>query len=272
VEVDVIRASAIVALFPACQALLGITVLIGLCPVTAAAESAQVQSIGAVQTVATTEPHVDSAAAGASTVLKTSTSRAQPVTPIPGVPVSSPVSQPGTASGLGAPPSKTADDLINAAMPVTNAGANATKMGKMAAASPLPGPSSASAHQPTIDGLELLTPAQRRIFQRAASTFTPFCHDWERLLHEREVNNLSHLSWRKDGGLQTATYTGYGKVESCECKASREGLPIGKIRYEERNYSIAGKTTDQARHAAPKLTHEISTLEIFSWDKGKWFY
>jgi hypothetical protein len=122
------------------------------------------------------------------------------------------------------------------------------------------------------DNADLLTPAQRRTYQRASSVFASFCHDWERLLHEREVNNLEHLSWQQNGGLQTATYTGYGKVESCECHASKEGLPIGKIGYEEMLYSIAGKTVSDARHAAPKIMHEIKTLEIFSWDKGKWFY
>jgi hypothetical protein len=137
---------------------------------------------------------------------------------------------------------------------------------------PDPATNAALAVQSQIDGAELLSPAQRRTFQRAASEFGAFCHDWERLLHEREVNNLEHLSWRKDGDLETAIYTGYGKLESCECKASKEGLPIGKIRYQEINYSIAGKTINLARHAAPKLTHEINTLEIFSWDKGKWFY
>jgi hypothetical protein len=135
-----------------------------------------------------------------------------------------------------------------------------------------PEANAASAVQSQIDGLELLSPVQKRTYHRAASAFTSFCHDWERMLREREVNNLEHLSWREDGGLETATYTGYGKVESCECKASKEGLPIGKIRYMEINYSIVGKTIEEARHAAPKLIHEISTLEIFSWDKGKWFY
>ena len=134
------------------------------------------------------------------------------------------------------------------------------------------GQSSASSTESSTNGLDLLTPAQRRVYRRAASSFTSFCHHWESLLHEREVDNLGHLSWHKDGGLETATYTGYGKVESCECKPSKEGLPIGRIRYEERNYSIVGRTIEEARHAAPKLTHEISTLEIFSWDKGKWFY
>jgi hypothetical protein len=147
----------------------------------------------------------------------------------------------------------------------------ATAAGASAKA-PSPATSTASPMQSRADDLELLSPAQRRTYQRAASAFTGFCQEWERLLHEREVNNLDHLSWREDSGLETASYTGYGKVESCECKASKEGLPIGKIRYEEILYSIAGKTIKEARHAVPKLTHEINTLEIFSWDKGKWFY
>jgi len=137
---------------------------------------------------------------------------------------------------------------------------------------PNPGTNAAPAVQSQNDGLDLLSPVQRRTYQRAASAFSDFCHDWERMLHEREVNNLEHLSWREDGGLQTASYTGYGKVESCECKASKEGLPIGKIRYMEINYSIVGKTIQEARHAAPKLIHQISTLEIFSWEKDRWFY
>jgi hypothetical protein len=116
------------------------------------------------------------------------------------------------------------------------------------------------------------TPALRRTYERAASLFPTFCQDWERLLHEREVNNLEHLSWREQGGLETATYTGYGKVESCECKASKEGLPIGKISYEEINYLLTGKTMDQAKHSSPKLTGHIETLEIFSWEKNGWFY
>jgi hypothetical protein len=146
------------------------------------------------------------------------------------------------------------------------------KVGAPASISISPAATAGTTTQAPIDALELLTPAQRQTFVRASSAFESFCHDWERLLRERELNNLEHLSWRQDGTLQTATYTGYGKVEACECKESKEGLPIGKIRYEEMNYSIAGKTIDEAKHAAPKMTHEISTLEIFSWDKGKWFY
>jgi hypothetical protein len=234
VEVDVMRPSAIVAFLQG--PVVGIAALFGLCSVTAAADSAHVQSIGVTQAVAPAAPSSDAGVASAPfTVLKTSISPIQP----PGARIqlpSSTVSQPSTAGAV------------------------------------VPGQSSASAGRPLLDGVEFLTPAQQRSYQRAASAFSLFCHDWERMLHEREVNNLDHLSWRREGGLETATYTGYGRVEGCECKASKEGLPIGKIRYRERNYLIAGQTIDQARRTTPKLTHEINDLEIFSWDKGKWFY
>jgi hypothetical protein len=155
----------------------------------------------------------------------------------------------------------------------TGGNATATKISAIGATLPAnPGTTAPSTTHSQLEALESLSPAQRRTFERAASLFTVFCHDWERLLHEREVDNLTHLSWSKSGDLETAMYTGYGRVESCECKPSRQGLPIGKIRYEEKNYSIVGKTIEEARHAEPKVVHEISTLEIFSWDKGKWFY
>jgi hypothetical protein len=220
---------------------LGTTTPIAVLSLTAAAQSSQVQSNGAVQAVAAAQSkYVATADSGASTILKTSTSPAE-------ASVSSGAVQPGVATR-----------------------ARATKIG-VAGPSLLSGQGAAPAKS-SISDLELLIPAQRRAYQRAAAAFNSFCHDWERLLHDREGNNLDHLSWRKDGGMEVATYTGYGRVESCECKQSKEGLPIGKIRYAEKNYSIAGKTIDQARHAVPKLTHEISTLEIFSWDKGRWFY
>jgi hypothetical protein len=207
--------------------------LIGLLTVGALAESAQAQSTAAVQAATLAEPHSQTGATAAGA----STVLKTPTAAVQPIPLS--------------------DAKINpvASMLAPNSGANA-----------------ALAVKSQIDGLELLTPAERRIYQQAASVFPGFCHDWERPLHEREVNNLENLTWRNDGGLEIASYTGYGKLESCQCKASKEGLPIGEIQYEEINYSIIGKTIEEARHAAPKLTHQIRTLEIFSWDKGRWFY
>jgi hypothetical protein len=226
-------------------------VLAGFLPVNVMAEPALAQSAASAQGAA---PAVG--VTGASSILKTPTGGA--VQPIP------------YSTGI-QPPSGTASQLVPANL-VAPIPARAAAGAIPPVAGLNPGATSAPAVQPQGDGLELLSPAQRRTYERAAAAFTDFCHEWEGLLHEREVDNLAHLSWREDGGLQTANYTGYGKVESCICKESKEGLPIGKIQYEEINYSMVGKTIDEARHAEPKLIHEIRTLEIFSWDKGKWFY
>ncbi|MEA2647607.1 MAG: hypothetical protein QOG61_42 [Candidatus Binataceae bacterium] len=116
------------------------------------------------------------------------------------------------------------------------------------------------------------SPAEEARYNLAAAKFADFCHDWQRMLHDRESNNLNHLTWQTRGGIQTTTYTGYGQVEGCETKESAEGVPIGKISYPEMIYNLAGKTPDEARHAPPKVVHETHTLEIFSWEKDKWFY
>ena len=113
---------------------------------------------------------------------------------------------------------------------------------------------------------------ERVLYQRAAARFPNFCNDWQRMLHDRETNNLQHLIWQSRDGAQTSTYTGYGRVETCETKESVEGIPIGKISYEEMIYYLAGKSTDEARHTPPKVIRQTRTLEIFSWEKDKWFY
>lgn len=114
--------------------------------------------------------------------------------------------------------------------------------------------------------------AEKARYERAARLFPSFCKEWQRLLHQREVNNLDHLTWQLRQGYETTTYTGYGHVESCQTKESVEGIPIGKITYDELSYYLAGKTVEEARRSSPKLVHQVHTLEIFSWDKNKWFY
>jgi hypothetical protein len=116
------------------------------------------------------------------------------------------------------------------------------------------------------------SPKERAQYEVATARFPNFCHDWQRMLHDRETNNLDHLTWQTRDGAQTSTYTGYGQVESCETKESIEGVPIGKISYEELIYFLKGKNADEARHARPKLIHQTHTLEIFSWEKDRWFY
>jgi len=116
------------------------------------------------------------------------------------------------------------------------------------------------------------SPAEEARYNNAAAKFPDFCNEWQRMLRDRESNNLSHLIWQTQGGVETTTYTGYGQVDDCETKESVEGVPIGKISYMEMIYNLAGKTPDEARHASPKMIHETHTLEIFSWEKDKWFY
>ena len=112
----------------------------------------------------------------------------------------------------------------------------------------------------------------RHEFETAFRRLPSFCQDWQSKLHEREINNLAHLTWQEKNGYETATYVGYGKVDGCLCKESAEGVPIGKVTYDEYQYYLTGKTLNDAKVAKPKLTGTTHTLEIFSWDKEQWFY
>jgi hypothetical protein len=116
------------------------------------------------------------------------------------------------------------------------------------------------------------TPAVRRLYARAAAAFPHFCQDWARMLRDREANNLSLLNWQEKSGYETASYVGYSPIKTCECKESAEGIPLGKVTYDEEKYYVAGKTIDEAKHTPPKVLGVTHTLEIFSWDQNKWFY
>jgi hypothetical protein len=111
-----------------------------------------------------------------------------------------------------------------------------------------------------------------REFKQAAALFPSFCKDWERKLHDREVNNQSHIAWQQKDGWATGTYTGYSSVQKCECHQSSDGYSIGKVIYDEFQYNVIGKTAQEAQHATPKVTDSTATTELFRWDKGKWFY
>ena len=120
--------------------------------------------------------------------------------------------------------------------------------------------------------LARLTPFQRHKYQLASAAFPSFCRDWERKLHDRETDNIAHIAWQQRGGYETASYVGYGPVESCTCKETQSGVPIGKLTYEEFSYYLVGKSLDEARLAKPKLLGQTNTLEIFSFEKDRWFY
>jgi hypothetical protein len=123
--------------------------------------------------------------------------------------------------------------------------------------------------------LTKLTPERVRLnkeYAKAAAIFPAFCKDWEQKLHDREANNLSHLLWKVENGFETALYTGYSRVESCEAHQSPQGFSIGKLTYEEYKFRIQGKTPDEAKHTKATAVDDTHTTEIFRWDKGKWFY
>lgn len=111
-----------------------------------------------------------------------------------------------------------------------------------------------------------------RQFKVASALFPSFCDHWQQNLRDRETNNRNHLNFVEKDGYETATYTGYGKIEECESHQSKMGFSIGRITYEEFEYYIVGKTQDDAEHAAPKPVSDTHTTELFRWDNNKWFY
>ncbi|MDE3157244.1 MAG: hypothetical protein KGM92_00560 [Acidobacteriota bacterium] len=129
--------------------------------------------------------------------------------------------------------------------------------------------------QKTKDVLTALSPERRRLdqeYREAAALFPSFCKDWEQKLRDREANNIEHLVWKLENGLQTALYTSYSKIESCETHQSPQGFSIGKLSYEEFHYLIKAKTPDEAKQTKGTQVDDTHTTEIFRWDKGKWFY
>ncbi len=111
-----------------------------------------------------------------------------------------------------------------------------------------------------------------REFKKAAAVFPAFCKDWERKLHDRELNNENHIAWQMKDGWETATYVGYSPIQKCECHQSRDGYSIGRLTYEEFSYYLTGKTPDDAKHTKPTVVESTATTELFRWDKNKWFY
>jgi hypothetical protein len=108
------------------------------------------------------------------------------------------------------------------------------------------------------------------VFDRASELFPAFCKDWQRRLHDRELNNLENITWKDASGWKTGTYLAYSPVKTCTCKRSTGGVPIGELTYQETQEYLAGRTVEEARHAPPKAVGITNTTEIFRWDKTKW--
>jgi hypothetical protein len=123
--------------------------------------------------------------------------------------------------------------------------------------------------------MQKLNPAMMRAlkeFQTASATFPDFCRDWARKLSMREQDNLGHIKWAMHNGVQTGTYVGYSTIESCTCKEASNGVAVGTLTYREFDYTLTGKSVEEARRAAPNATTVVPTREIFAYDKGKWFW
>jgi hypothetical protein len=194
--------------------------------------------------------------------------------PAPGIP---PVTSPTTpALAVAAPmsPSPVAPaKVIQAGLPTTAVVAST-------------GPATvnvASTGSPVLKGLsgngmqgaaQTLNPAMMHAlkeFQVASASFPDFCRDWARKLSVREHDNVEHIKWEMRDGVETGSYVGYSSIDSCTCKEATNGVAVGILTYKEFDYTLTGKSVEEAKHATPHATI-VPTREIFAYEKGKWFW
>ena len=62
------------------------------------------------------------------------------------------------------------------------------------------------------------------------------------------------------------------RIDSCTCKEATNGVAVGILTYKEFDYTLTGKSVQEARHATPHATSVVPTREIFAYEKGKWFW
>jgi hypothetical protein len=109
-------------------------------------------------------------------------------------------------------------------------------------------------------------------YHDAEAAFPQFCREWAAKLRKREADNLEHIHWREQNGYEVGTYVGYSPIETCSCKRSAKGLPVGKLSYHEEIYYLVGHSIEEAKHAKPKVIGTTSTLELFNWNHHHWQY
>ncbi len=142
----------------------------------------------------------------------------------------------------------------------------------------------ASTGSPVLHGLngngmqgaaQTLNPAMMRAlkeFQVASASFPDFCRDWAHKLSVREHDNVEHIKWEMRDGVETGSYVGYSSIDSCTCKEATNGVAVGILTYKEFDYTLTGKSVEEARHATPHAATIVPTREIFAYEKGKWFW
>jgi hypothetical protein len=109
-------------------------------------------------------------------------------------------------------------------------------------------------------------------FQVASASFPDFCRDWAHKLSVREHDNVEHIKWEMRDGVETGSYVGYSSIDSCTCKEATNGVAVGILTYKEFDYTLTGKSLEEARHATPHAATIVPTREIFAYEKGKWFW
>jgi hypothetical protein len=197
------------------------------------------------------------------------------------------VAAPGGASAAAVP----APGIPPVTSPTTPALAAAAPMSpspvapaKLAETSPPVTAGVASTDSPVLKGLngngmqgaaQALNPAMMHAlkeFQVASAAFPDFCRDWARKLSVREHDNLGNIKWAMHDGIETGSYVGYSSIDSCTCKQASNGVAVGVLTYKEFDYTLTGKSVEEAKHATPHATTVVPTREIFAYEKGKWFW
>jgi hypothetical protein len=142
----------------------------------------------------------------------------------------------------------------------------------------------ASTGNPVLKGLngngmqgsaQTLNPAMMHAlkeFQVASASFPDFCRDWAHKLSVREHDNLGNIQWVMRDGVETGSYVGYSSIDSCTCKQASNGVSVGVLTYKEFDYTLSGKSVEEAEHSTPHAATVVPTREIFAYDKGKWFW
>jgi hypothetical protein len=142
----------------------------------------------------------------------------------------------------------------------------------------------ASATAPVLKGLDgtgmqgtaqALNPTMMRAlkqFQIASAAFPDFCREWAHKLSVREHDNLNNIKWVMQNGVETGSYVGYSAIDSCTCKEASNGVAVGILTYKEYDYTLTGKSIEEAKHATPHASSVVPTREIFAYEKGKWFW
>ena len=246
---------------------------------------AAVSAAGCSRFQSSTEPDESTASAVGSSSMKvegsapaseTVAAHAPAAVPAPAIP---PITSP-TAPALAAAAPVSASPMA----PANAAQASPPAAAVVASSDPTPALKLASVTTPVLKGTDgggmqgaaqALNPAMIRAlkqFQVASAAFPDFCREWAHKLSVREHDNVNGIKWVMQNGIETGSYVGYSAIDSCTCKEASNGVAVGILTYKEFDYTLTGKSIEEAKHATPHATAVVPTREIFAYEKGKWFW